>query len=122
MGAEVADSIRRALTQQTVVVAGADKADLVIATLAEQLIAVRAARARLDDEFTTELARHPAGAIVQSMPGIGPKTAATILVEVGDIRGFSNPGRLAVYTGVAPRTTRSGSSIRGERQHSGGNT
>ena len=56
------------------------------------------------------------------MPGVGPKTAATILVEISDIRRFDNPGRLAVYAGVAPRTHRSGSSIRGDHHQRGGNT
>ncbi len=43
-----------------------------------------------------------------------------MLVEITDIGRFRDAGALAVYAGVAPRTHRSGTSIRGEhRQHSG---
>ncbi|PVY24754.1 IS110 family transposase [Williamsia muralis] len=121
-GDAVAASITNAMKEQTVVVPGAAKADFVISTLARQLLDVRAARAELESQFETELARHPHGPIITSMPGVGPKTAATILVEISDIRRFDNPGRLAVYAGVAPRTHRSGSSIRGDHHQRGGNT
>lgn len=43
-----------------------------------------------------------------------------MLVEITDIGRFRDAGALAVCAGVAPRTHRSGTSIRGEhRQHSG---
>ena len=122
IGEAIAASVLEALKEQTVVVPGADKADFVVSTLAQQLIDVRAARADLETKFEAELSRHPAGPIIASRPGVGLKTAATILVEISDIRRFDNPGRLAVYAGVAPQTRRSGTSIRGEHQQRGGNT
>lgn len=93
VGDAVVASIVQALAEQTVVVPGADKADFVISTLAQQLLDLRAAREELEVQFETELANHPHGAIIASMPGIGTRTAATILVEIGDIRRFDNPGR-----------------------------
>ena len=55
------------------------------------------------------------------MPGIGIRTAARILLEVGDGSAFATPGHLAAYAGIAPVTRRSGSSIRGEHPARGGN-
>lgn len=55
------------------------------------------------------------------MPGIGVRTAARILLEVGDGTAFASPGHLAAYAGLAPVTRRSGSSIRGEHPARGGN-
>ncbi|WP_397495606.1 transposase [Rhodococcus sp. KBS0724] len=55
------------------------------------------------------------------MPGVGVRTGIKILLEVGDIDRFPTPGHLAVYAGLAPRTHRSGTSIRGEHQQRAGN-
>jgi hypothetical protein len=48
------------------------------------------------------------------MPGVGVRTAARILLEVGDGSSFPTSGHLAAYAGLAPVTRRSGTSIRGE--------
>lgn len=121
VGDAVVTTITEALAEQSVVVPGAAKADYVISTLAQQLLDVRNARADLSAQFENELDRHPHGEVVSSLPGVGPRTAATILVEIGDIRRFDKPGQLAVYAGIAPRTRRSGTSIRGEHHQSTGN-
>ena len=55
------------------------------------------------------------------MPGIGVRTAARILIDVGDGSGFATAGHLAAYAGLAPATRRSGSSIRGEHLARRGN-
>jgi transposase len=57
---------------------------------------------------------HPLAEVLTSMLGIGVRTAARILLEVGDGTSFATPGHLAAYAGLAPVTRRSGSSIRGE--------
>ena len=64
---------------------------------------------------------HPLASVLTSMPGIGVRTAARILLEVGDGTAFATPGHLAAYAGLAPVTRRSGSSIRGEHPPRGGN-
>lgn len=64
---------------------------------------------------------HPLAPVLTSMPGIGVRTAARILLEVGDGTAFATPGHLAAYAGLAPVTRRSGSSIRGEHPPRGGN-
>ncbi len=65
----------------------------------------------LPDESVTVAIVAP---VLTSMPGIGVRTAARILLEVGDGTAFATPGHLASYAGLAPVTRRSGNSIRGE--------
>lgn len=48
------------------------------------------------------------------MPGIGVRSTARILLEVGDGSSFATPEHLAAYAGLAPVTRRSDISIRGE--------
>jgi transposase len=55
------------------------------------------------------------------MPGIGVRTAARILLEVGDASHFASSGHLAAYAGIAPVTRSSGTSIKGEHPARTGN-
>ena len=55
------------------------------------------------------------------MPGVGVRTAARILLDVGDASLFPTAGHLAAYAGLAPVTHRSGTSIRGEFPARSGN-
>ncbi len=55
------------------------------------------------------------------MPGIGVRTAARILLEIGDASAFKSSGHLAAYAGIAPVTRTSGSSIKGEHPARTGN-
>ena len=64
---------------------------------------------------------HPLAEVLTSMPGVGVRTAARILVEVGDASSFPSTGHLAAYAGLAPVTRRSGSSIKGEHPARAGN-
>ena len=44
---------------------------------------------------------------------IGPKTAAVLLAELGDLRRFANVRDLVAYVGLCPRLCSSGSSLHG---------
>jgi transposase len=115
------DDLQAALTQQTVTVPGARAAELVLpklaATLAGLLDDRRQAAARVEEMLDA----HPLATVLTSMPGVGVRTAARILLDVGDGTAFPTPGHLAAYAGLAPVTRRSGSSIRGEHPPRGGN-
>lgn len=50
--------------------------------------------------------------LLTSIPGIGDKTAAHILAEVGDIRVFTQARQLAAYCGLTPRQRQSGTSVK----------
>jgi transposase len=46
--------------------------------------------------------------IIQSIPGIGEKIAATIISEIGEIERFDNPKQLVAFAGIDPEVFESG--------------
>jgi transposase len=54
----------------------------------------------IEEVFTA----HPFGRLLQTLPGIGPRTGARILAEIGDGSRFATGDRLASYSGLAPVT------------------
>ncbi len=50
----------------------------------------------------------PAVELLESIPGIGTKLAATIAAEIGDIGRFKNTKQLVAYCGVDPSVKQSG--------------
>lgn len=121
MGARLVEDSLAALPQQTVSVPGANAAEIVLPKLAETLKTLQLQRARIATDIERMLDAHPLSKVLTSMPGIGVRTGARILLEVGDGRAFKTPGHLAAYAGIAPVTHRSGSSIRGEFPARSGN-
>ncbi|MGC4857404.1 IS110 family transposase [Micromonospora sp. DT4] len=121
MGERLIDQVLTALDEQTVVVAGTTAAETVLPRLADSLRDLLQQRDHVATEVDRMLDAHPLSSVLTSMPGIGVRTAARILLEVGDGTAFATPGHLAAYAGLAPVTRRSGSSIRGEHPPRGGN-
>ncbi len=115
------DDIVDALDQQTVTVPGTRATELVLTKRATALAALITDRAQVAAQLEDMLDAHPLAQVLTSMPGIGVRTGARILLEVGDGTGFATPGHLAAYAGLAPVTRRSGSSIRGEHPSRSGN-
>jgi transposase len=56
--------------------------------------------------------RIPAVQLLETIPGIGPFRALLIATEVEPISRFHSPKHLVSYAGLAPRSTRSGQSVR----------
>lgn len=110
-----------ALDEQTVTVPGTTAAETILPRLADSLRDVLRQRDQVATQVERMLDAHPLAGVLTSMPGIGVRTAAQILLEVGDGTAFPTPGHLAAYAGLAPVTRRSGSSIRGEHPPRGGN-
>lgn len=46
--------------------------------------------------------------VIETIPGIGSVTGATILGEIGDIHKFSNPKKLVAYAGIDASVSQSG--------------
>ena len=115
------DDIFTALDEQTVVVPGTEAAALIVPSLASSLSAVTDQRKALASRVEELLEAHPLSQVLTSMPGIGVRTAARILIDVGDGTAFPTAGHLAAYAGLAPVTRASGSSIRGEHPARRGN-
>ncbi|MGK5682861.1 IS110 family transposase [Actinoplanes sp. URMC 104] len=121
MGERLTEQIMTALDEQTVTVPGTAAAETILPRLADSLRDVLQQRDQLAAEVDRMLDAHPLAQVLTSMPGIGVRTAARILLEVGDGSAFATPGHLAAYAGLAPVTRRSGTSIRGEHPSRGGN-
>lgn len=121
MAERLVEDIFTALDAQTVVVPGTDAAALIVPSLASSLSSVLDQRKLLAARIEQLLEAHPLSQVLTSMPGIGVRTAARILVDVGDGTAFATAGHLASYAGLAPVTRSSGSSIRGEHPSRRGN-
>lgn len=121
MGGRLIEGILAALPAQTAVVPSSRSAESVLPKLADSLKTVLLQRQQVAVDIEQMLADHPLAQVLTSMPGIGVRTGARILLEVGDGTAFASAGHLASYAGIAPITHRSGSSIRGEFPSRSGN-
>lgn len=117
----LADDVFEALGQQTVTVIGTAAVETVIPKIAEQIKTLKSQRVQIAHEVERLLDDFPLRNVLISMPGVGAKTAATILLAIGDASAFPTAGHLAAYAGIAPTTRRSGKSIRGEHPARSGN-
>src|SRR5690606_9143687 len=115
------DALTTALGEQTVTVPGTRAAELVLPKLATTLRELLQQREQAAGQIEEMLDAHPLSTVLTSMPGIGVRPGARILLEVGDGSSFPTSGHLAAYAGLAPVTRRSGTSIRGEHPARGGN-
>ncbi|MDG4827695.1 IS110 family transposase [Solwaraspora sp. WMMD1047] len=121
MGTRLVEQIFTALNAQTVVVPGTTAAEAILPRLADNLRELLEQRKQVAEQVEGMLDAHPLSSVLTSMPGIGVRTAARILLEVGDGAAFPTSGHLAAYAGLAPVTRHSGTSIRGEHPPKGGN-
>ncbi|OXM69017.1 IS110 family transposase [Amycolatopsis thermalba] len=121
LGEKLVADIWTALGEQTVTVPGTAAADTVLPRLADSLKTVLQQRNQVATEVEDILDAHPLAGVLTSMPGIGVRTAARILLEVGDASAFKSSAHLAAYAGIAPVTRSSGTSIKGEHPTRNGN-
>lgn len=115
------DEIFAALSQQSVTVPGTAAVELIIPKIATNIKALKDQRREVAIQVEKLLDSYPLSAVLMSMPGVGTKTAATILLSIGDASSFPSAAHLASYAGIAPVTRRSGTSIRGESPSHSGN-
>jgi transposase len=89
--------------------------EVVRATLEAHLGYLDQQLVELEQRIHDHIDQHPdlkrQAELLRSIPGIGPKTAATILGEIGDIQHFTGAPQLAAYAGLTPRQHQSGTSI-----------
>ncbi len=121
MAERLIDDVFTALDEQTVLVPGTDAASLIFPSLASSLQAVLDQRKLLAHRIAELLEAHPLSKVLMSMPGIGIRTGARILIDVGDGTAFPSAAYLAAYAGLAPPPRTSRSSIRGEQPSRRGN-
>jgi transposase len=121
IGARLVDEIQAALAAQTITVPAEETTGRVIRELAEELDRLADRRDRLAQEIEQTFSGHPQAPVLLSIPGIGARTGARILTEIGDINRFPTAGHLAAYAGLAPVTRQSGRTINGETRSRRGN-
>ncbi|HET9125566.1 MAG TPA: IS110 family transposase [Solirubrobacteraceae bacterium] len=121
MGQRLIDELQAALAAQTVVVPAEATIGRVISDLAVELGRLAAAREKLAGEIESVFASHPQAPVLLSIPGIGARTGARILTEIGDVSRFPTAGHLAAYAGLAPVTKQSGRTLNGEHRSRRGN-
>ncbi|MDT0382299.1 IS110 family transposase [Streptomyces sp. DSM 42041] len=121
MATRLIDDVFDALDEQTVVVPGTGTLDVIVPSLAKSLAAVHEQRRALETQIEALLEAHPLHQVLTSMPGVGVRTAAVLLVTVGDGSSFPTAAHLASYAGLAPATRSSGTSIHGEHAPRTGN-
>lgn len=86
-----------------------DSLQAVLAILEEQVTTVeRQIREHIDNHPDLRQRRD----LLESIPGIGETTAATLLSELGDMSQFRSARQVAAFTGLAPRLYESGTSVR----------
>lgn len=118
---KLVDAIFDGLKAQTVTVPGTAAAEIVIPQLATNIKSLLEQRKTIAKQVEELLEEFPLHQVLISMPGVGIKTAANILLAVGDCSGFRSAVHLAAYAGITPVTRRSGTSIRGEFPARSGN-
>ncbi|MBY8883115.1 IS110 family transposase [Streptomyces sp. PLK6-54] len=121
MATRLVDDIFAALDEQTVIAPGTGTLDIVVPSLARSLAAVHEQRRTLEVQISQLLEAHPLSQVLTSMPGVGVRTAAVLLVTVGDGSTFPSAAHLASYAGLAPATKSSRTSIHGEHAPRSGN-
>ena len=110
---KLADRIWAALAAQTLTLAGEATWGEVITSLVNTLDRIVTERRDLATAIEEAFLSHPLGKVLITIPGVGPRTGARILVEVGHPQRFANGSRLASYAGLAPTDWNSGTIRRG---------
>ena len=71
-------------------------------------VELKAREKEIDVQLEMLIADDPRSKILQSVPGVGPMTAAAFLAVIDDISRFQNSKELASYLGLVPREHSSG--------------
>lgn len=79
-----------------------------IRELAAEALGARAKIVRIDHDLEALLDRHPDGALIRSLPGMGAVLAAEFIACTGDVRRFASADQLASAAGLAPVLRQSG--------------
>lgn len=100
---ELVDAILTALGEQAVTVPDTAAAEIVPPKLATTSATVLDQRAEIAAQVEQVLEAHSLAKVVTSMPGVVVRTAARILLDVGDTGTFRTAGHLAAYARQARR-------------------
>jgi hypothetical protein len=96
-------------------------AALIVRSLAGSLTSVLGQRNHLTARIQELLEVHPLSQVLTSMPRIGVRTGAGVLIDARDASSLPSAAHLAAYAGLAPAPCSSDSCIRGEQPSRRGN-
>jgi transposase len=68
----------------------------------------------LEEQLKTQSVLQSDVKLIESIPGIGRKTALLLVAELGDIRSFDSSRQLAAFAGLTPQEHSSGTSVHGK--------
>ena len=89
----------------------------VLSSIEAVLLVLDEQMSQVEKQIAEHIDQHPdlkrQSDLLRSIPGIGSKTAAALLCELGDWSRFSSARAAAAYVGVVPRVRESGTSVRG---------
>ena len=117
----VIDAMLAAIHGQKVSIAGAEYAELGVAMSAKDALTKLEHRKEIEARVLELIQDIPQTEILLSTPGIGQRSAAQILMTVGDMSDFPDAAHLASYAGLSPRTNQSGTSIMSNSPNRAGN-
>lgn len=106
----LADTALASAKAQHIVVPGEAAVASLVRELASEALTVRERLASLDKELEALVSRHPDGALIRSLPGMGAVLAAQFIATAGDISRFRSPDAMASAAGLAPVLRQSGRS------------
>jgi transposase len=112
------ESLHQLRDQESNRLAVASRSALVAESVQIILTALDQEIARVEQLLAEHIQNHPAlnahHELLCSIPGIGSKTATTLLAECGDLRAYSDARALAAYAGLTPKQHQSGTSVHGK--------
>ena len=117
----ITDAMFTAIAGQSAQIAGAEHAELGVAMSAKDALLKLEHRKEIEAQVIELIEEIPQTQLLLSMPGIGPRSAAQILMTVGDMSDFPTAGHLASYAGLSPKTNQSGTSIMSNSLNRAGN-
>lgn len=80
----------------------------IIASELRQLDVLTAELAGLEETLTVKSASRPEVALLQTIPGVGPRLAEAVVAILDDPRRFRSGSEVGAYAGLTPRTMQSG--------------
>lgn len=104
----LAETALAAARSQTIVVPGEAAVAALVRELATEALAVRDRLTSLDKQLEALVGRHPDGALIRSLPGMGVVLSAEFIAVAGDIARFRSPHAMAAAAGLAPILRQSG--------------